>query len=320
MQTALNVGADVASKTVVVACAADTFMPRTVANENGALRAWLKSLPAGSRIGLESTGAYHELLADLAHAAGMTVYVLNPRDVKKYAEGVGQRGKTDRLDAQVIARYVAREHDQLHAYVAHSLAQRRLEQLLKRRSKLVALRVGLTQSWRGVAGVKAEVAAVAKAYARLLAQVDRLLKQLLTELPEIRVRVARVRTIPGYGALGGVAVAHALQQLPFTSAEAFIAHTGLDPRPRDSGDKRGRRRLSKRGPAELRATLHMCAMSASRTAAWGPYYQRQLAKGLSGTAALVILARKMARTAYSICRHNAVFDPTRLQSSTRHAP
>jgi transposase len=316
MQTGLNIGVDVASKSVMVACAAGSFAPRTVVNERGALRAWLKTMPTGSRIGLESTGAYHQLLADLAHAAGMTVYVLNPRDVKKYAEGVGQRGKTDRLDAEVIARYVAREHDQLHAYVPHSAAQRRLEQLLKRRSKLVTLQVALAQSWRGVTGVKREVAAVAKAYARLLAQVDRLLKQLLTELPEIRARMTRVRTIPGYGALGGVAVAHALQQLPFTSADAFIAHTGLDPRPRDSGDKRGRRRLSKRGPAELRATLHMCAMAASRTPAWRPYYDRQLAKGLSGTAALVVLARKMARTAYSICRNSAVFDPTRLQSST----
>ena len=316
MQTLLDVGVDVASRSVVVACAARSFAPRTVANEDAALRAWLKSLPAGSRIGLESTGSYHQLLADLAHAAGMTVYVLNPRDVKKYAGGVGQRGKTDRLDAEVIARYVAREGDKLHAYVPPSAAQRRMDQLLKRRGKLVALRTALTQSWRGVSGVKREVAAVAAAYARLLAQVDRLLNELLAELPELRVQAARVRTIPGYGALGSVAVAHALQRLPFSGAEAFIAHTGLDPQPRDSGDKRGRRRLSKRGPAELRALLHMCGMSASRTATWRPYYQQQLAKGLSGTAALVILARKMARTAFSICHNETAFNPARLQSGT----
>ena len=48
--------------------------------------------------------------------------------------------------------------------------------------------------------------------------------------------------------------------------------------------------------------MHTCAMSASRTPAWHPYYARQLAKGLSGTEALVILARKMARTAWAI--HN----------------
>src|SRR5574339_40705 len=89
-------------------------------------------------------------------AAGMTVYVLNPRDVKKYGEGVGRRGKTDRLDAEVIARYVAREHDQLHAYVPRSAAARHLEQLLKRRGKLVSARVGLTATWRDIPGVGKE--------------------------------------------------------------------------------------------------------------------------------------------------------------------
>src|SRR5947207_8169024 len=109
MQTPLDVGVDVASKKVVVACAARSFVPRTLANERGVLQAWLKELPARSRVGVEATGGYHQLLTELAHAAGLTVYVLNPRDVKKYAEGVGRRGKTDRLDAEVIARYVARE-------------------------------------------------------------------------------------------------------------------------------------------------------------------------------------------------------------------
>ena len=95
----------------------------------------------------------------------------------------------------------------------------------------------------------------------------------------------------------------------FSRVDAFIAHTGLDPRPRESGDTHGRRWISKRGPAALRAVMHMCAMSASRTATWRPYYERQLAKGLSGTAALVVLARKMARTAYGICRNHRAFDP-----------
>ncbi len=315
MQTPLDIGVDVASRHVVAACAARSFPPRKVANELGALRAWLSGVPRASRIGLEATGACHQLLADAAHAAGMTVYVLNPRDVKKYGEGVGRRGKTDRLDAEVIARYVAREHDQLHAYVPRSAAARRLEQLLKRRGKLINARVGLTATWRDIPGVGKEVAALKTAYARLLKRVDSLLGEAAAQVPEVKAASTRLRTVPGYGELGGLAVAHALQRLPFSDVDAFIAHTGLDPRPRDSGDMHGRRRLSKRGPPALRATMHMCAMSASRTPAWHPYYARQLAKGLSGTEALVILARKMARTAWAICKRETVFDPTKLLAS-----
>ena len=93
MQTPLDIGVDVASRHVVAACAARSFAPRKLPNELGALRAWLSGVPRASRIGLEATGACHQVLADAAHAAGMTVYVLNPRDVKKYGEGVGRRGK-----------------------------------------------------------------------------------------------------------------------------------------------------------------------------------------------------------------------------------
>jgi len=312
MQTLWDVGVDVSSKTVVAACAARSFAPRTLSNEPKALRRWLESLPAGTRVGVEATGSYHQLVADLGHAVGLTVYVLNPRDVKKYAEGVGRRGKTDRVDAEVIARCVAREHDRLHAYLPASPAQRHLEQLLKRRGKLVATRVALELGWSGVAGIKAELAGLLKAHARLLRQVDHLIAQAVAEQPEMQVRVRRLRAIPGYGALGSIMMAHALLRLPFTKVDAFIAHTGLDPRADDSGDKRGRRRLSKRGPAELRRVMHICAMSAANTKVWRPYYLAQRAKGLSGTAALVVLARKMARTAYGICKQQREFDPGRL--------
>jgi transposase len=315
MQTGLDIGIDVASKTLVAACAAGSFAPCTLRNERGALRKWLGELPEGSRIGMEATGSYHQLVADLAHAAGHCVYVLNARDVKKYAEGVGRRGKTDRVDAQIIARFIAREHDRLHVFAPLGEAQRHLEQLLKRRGKLVAARVALELGWSGVAGIKAELAALLKAHARLLRQVDTLIAQAVAAVPEVKARAERVRTIPGFGEVGSVTLAQALSHLPFTSADAFIAHTGLDPRPQDSGNRRGRRRLSKRGPPELRRVLHICAMSAASTKAWRPYYLAQRAKGLSGTAALVVLSRKMARTAYGICKRQVEFDPARISNA-----
>ena len=101
MQTFLNIGVDVAKDAVVVACAAQSFPAHSVANQRAPLLVWLKSLPAGSRIGLESTSSYHELLADLAHAQGYTVFLLNPLDTKHYARAMGNRAKTDRVDAEL---------------------------------------------------------------------------------------------------------------------------------------------------------------------------------------------------------------------------
>jgi transposase len=77
----------------------------------------------------------------------------------------------------------------------------------------------------------------------------------------------------------------------------------------------GKRRLSKRGPAELRRLLFNAAMAAARTRVWKPVYEHYRARGLPTTAALVILARKIARIAWSIHRYHTSFDPQRLKTS-----
>ena len=311
MQITLNLGADVDSRFIVVACAARSFAPQRITNDAKGIRTWLRSVPQGSRLGLESTGGYHERLADLAHAAGLQVFVLNPRDLRRYAQAIGQRGKTDWLDAEMIARYVAKEHTELHAYVPPSKEQRALAQLINRRGTLVAARGTVTQSLRGVSGVDAELSHLAVCFDRLLRQVEMLMQDALQAQPAAKQAATQVATIPGFGPLGSTCLGYTLTRLPYANSDAVIAQTGFDPRPQDSGQKQGRRRLSKRGPSEQRRVLFNCARAASRTKHWRPYYAAQLAKGLSSTAATVILARKMVRVAFAVVKQNQPFDPER---------
>ncbi|MDQ2963413.1 MAG: IS110 family transposase [Pseudomonadota bacterium] len=312
MQTMLNFGADVDSRYSVIACAESTWAPQRIAHERRAIQAWLRSVPPGSRLGLEATGGYQELLADLAHAAGLIVFVLNARDVRHYAQGLGRRGKTDRVDAEVIARYIAHEHAELHAYRPLTKEQRALERLLKRRAKLVAIKGALQQSLRGLPGVCQELTQVIARLDRLIVKLEALMQAALQTLPAAQRTAHQVATIPGFGTLAGTSLGHTFTRIPFAHVNAVIAHTGLDPRPHDSGQKHGRRRLSKRGPSEQRRMLFNCAMSAAKTKLWRPYYLAQRAKGLSSTAAIVILARKMVRVAFALYKHDQNFDPARL--------
>jgi transposase len=82
---------------------------------------------------MESTGIYHERLAETAHKLGFVIFVLNPKDVRHYAKGVGLRGKTDRVDAGLIARMVAREHEKLHRWIPLTSEQRQIDRLLASR-------------------------------------------------------------------------------------------------------------------------------------------------------------------------------------------
>ena len=70
--------------------------------------------------------------------------------------------------------------------------------------------------------------------------------------------------------------------------------------------------LTLRFRAELRRVLFTAAMSAVRTRAWKPIYEAYRHRGLASTAALVMIARRIARTAWSLERHNTVFMPERL--------
>jgi transposase len=315
----LNIGADVAKDEIVVACSEGSFPVRKVANQRPAVLTFLKGLPAGSRIGVESTGSYHELFADAAHQLGFLVFLLNPKDTRHYAKAVGLRGKTDRVDAELIARMIAHEYTKLHAWIPPTAQQRELDRLIKRRATLISLREAVAMSLHGLGGLADELKALRTRFNQLIARLDARVKALVEASPERKQNFTRMCTITGVGPVVGIALVNALERVPLKSADAFVAFTGLDPRPDDSGQHRGKRRLSKRGPAELRRLLYMAAMSAVKTKTWKPLYEHYRAKGLSSTATLVILARRIARTAWSMHTHKTTFDVERLtqQSSRR---
>jgi transposase len=311
MQTVLDVGVDVAKDQIMVACAQSSFATHPIPNRRTALLSWLCTLPAGSRVAMEATGDYHRTLADLAQGLGLVVYVLNPKDTRYYAKGLGRRAKTDRVDAELIARYIAHEHSGLHPYVPSTPQQRLLDQTLRRRANLVSMRVALLATTDELQGLETECQAAVERLTALIAALETRLKQLLETSQEQQQAVQRLRGIPGVGPIVSAALLAALQRLPFTTADAFVAYTGLDPRPCDSGKKIGRRKLSKRGPAYLRCLLFNAAMAGCGTKTWQSTYQRHRQRGLSTTQALVVLARKIARIAWSLYHHRVTFDPAK---------
>lgn len=161
-------------------------------------------------------------------------------------------------------------------------------------------------------GVQRDLEHVMGSLSRLIAKVETLMQRTLEKLPAAHQAAQQITTIPGFGVLSSTCLGHSFTRVPYSNSDAVVAQAGLDPRPHDSGKKQGRRRLSKRGPAEERRLLFNCAMSACKTKQWRPYYQAQRAKGLCSTAALNILARKMLRVAFALYKQHQAFDPSRI--------
>jgi len=309
MPSPIDVGVDVAMETLQIAHADSAAADARVANRRAPIRAWLAQLPPGSRIAMEATGRYHLLLAELAYAQGMIVYVLNPCDLRHYARAVGLRGKTDRVDARLILRYLVREGSALHPYVPPTPAQREIDQLLRRRATLVNAKTQLRLSLQGLALCASDLTVLLKRLDAMITKLEQRLRQLAQGQAEAQ---RRVESVLGIGPLLGVALTNTFARVPLRNSDAAVAFVGFDPRAKDSGQCIGRRRLSKRGPAELRRLLFNAARSASKTTLWRPLYQRYRDRGLSTTEATVILARKLVRIAFSIYHHGTTFDPARF--------
>jgi transposase len=110
-----------------------------------------------------------------------------------------------------------------------------------------------------------------------------------------------------------IALSDLFDRVTFDNPDKAVAFIGLDPRPGDSGDHRGKRHITKRGSSELRRLLNNAAMAAARTDLRKPDYGRSRQRGLAATEALCELARRLLRTAWAPDRHQQEFDPGRVR-------
>jgi transposase len=120
--------------------------------------------------------------------------------------------------------------------------------------------------------------------------------------------------IPGVGELTASAVASRLLSRHFPNPDAFVAYIGLDVAVRQSGKSVGRVKLTKQGDAELRRLLYMAAMAnlSCKTSVFKDQYRQLRGRGRSSTAALNIVARKIAHICWALHKYGGSFDPSRV--------
>ena len=298
----ITLGIDV-SKHELVICDWDTEQISTLENQASVIKCWLKSLCGPARIGIEPTSHYHLEVVEQAHALGIEVYLINPRQLAHYRVAVNVRNKTDPADAWLLARYLAHEGNSLRPFKPQCAKAQRLWSLLKRRATVVRTRSQLDQSFREST---LSIKALRREIQRLLDRIDKHIQALLRVLAWW-ADYQRCLSIPGIGPLNAAALVAVFHRGAFAGSDAFVAFIGFDVRLRESGKYRGKRKLTKCGESEIRRLLFCAAQPARCYALFENYYQQQLTKGLSKIAAKVILARKLARIAFTLLTNEQSF-------------
>jgi transposase len=301
----VNVGIDVSKDELVIA-RSDSDRLEPLPNRLTSIRRWLKTLPEGTKIALESTGIYHRKVAELAHQQGHQLFILDNYRLSKYRESIGERAKTDPSDARLILRYLRNEYEDLKPWVPPPAAYTRIQALQRRRARLVQMRVALNQTLQDLPELRTSARTLAKHLDRAELLIQKLLKDSLKEVGWWH-QAKLCMAVEGIGELTAMALANTFHRGHFKNSDAFIAFMGMDVRVRDSGKKIGRRKLTKKGDPELRRLLYNAAMAARKTATWACLYEQYLTQGLKPTQALIKLARKLARIAFSLMKNESTY-------------
>lgn len=259
---------------------------------------------------IEPTGRYSQEVARAAREAGRDVRLAPPKKAQLFLHSVQSRAKTDKLDAAGLALYGL--SCELAPYPLKSPMQEELDQLLLARKGLSQSRSELQARHDELPCAAAVLEPALAALTEQIKQVDRQIAA-LTKAPQLQA-VQELQKVPGIGPVTAATVVSRLTARSFSHPDQFVAYCGLDVRVRQSGKKSGQLGLSKQGEAELRRLLYLAAQASLR-AADSPFkvqYEREQAKGLSKTAALCAVARKLARLCWSLVTHGTSYDPQRV--------
>jgi transposase len=291
------IGIDVAKAELVVSIlpSAERF---TVANDERGVRTLVERLRAvgPTLIVLEATGGYELLGVTALAAAALPVLVVNPRQVRDFAKATGQLAKTDRIDADILARFADVVRPAVRAIPdaeAHEL-----EALLTRRRQLLEM----LQAERNRAGqvfgkgqrlVKKSLKAHIAYLERELRMTDTDLGDMIKASPVWRERDELLQSVPGVGPVLSRTLLADLPELGRLSRREIAKLVGVAPLSRDSGTMRGRR-FVQGGRATVRAVLYMAALVATkRNIVIRTFYLRLVAAGKPKKLALVACMRKL---------------------------
>jgi transposase len=282
----------------------------TVGNDKAGWSALIERL-AGLRlaaVGLEPSGGYERGVIRALLAAGLSVRRINPNRLRQFARARGALAKNDRLDARLIAEYVAIMPTRV---VHRDAAAERIAEVVTMRRQLCDEQVA----------VENQAAHLEDALLRRLAKrrlvrlkadlllLDKRLAEMVAAEPDLACRYERLTSMPGVGPVLAFSLIAWLPELGHMSRKQIAALVGLAPYDHDSGKLKGSRSIYG-GRRPVRNVLYMAALSAGRyNPALKAFRDRLAAAGKKPKVIIVAVMRKMITTLNAMLRDGAPWQP-----------
>ena len=273
------------------------------------LVAWLRAL-SPKLAAIEATGGYEVVVAAGLAGAGLPVVVVNPAQVRSFAQALGKRAKTDPIDAAVIAHFAEPTKPELRQMPDEMT--RLLADLVARRRQIVEMITAEGQRVRRISDNRLikSIARLRKALEKELAELDVLIADLVSGSTVWVEKEDLLASVPGVGKVIARTLIAELPELGSLDRRQIAALVGLAPWTRQSGQWRGKSFIGG-GRKSVRSSLFVGAMVAAR---YNPQLKRfrdkLVAAGKPKRLALVAVARKLITILNAILRGRRPWQPT----------
>ncbi len=264
---------------------------------------------------LEPTGKYHEALALALYEAGMTVVMVNPAQLRQFAQGLAVRTKTDGKDSLVLARYALQPERVIWQPAPAEVRQ--LQALIGRLETVeTELRRELNRREAAELGhdpqlVQGSIADAIEFWIGEQTKLQQAIDEHIDHHPGLKAERERLLSIPAVGPKTANRMLCVLSSRDFHSASQAAAFIGLTPVEHQSGSSiRGRPHLSKCGNARVRAALYMAAVVAIRhNPDVRALYERLLQRGKAKLSALCAAMRKLVHICFGVLKNQQDYRP-----------
>lgn len=264
----------------------------------------------------EPTGSYSSTLTKFCNIQNIKCFIINPKQFSNHSKALGQRVKSDKIDAQVLssAIHLARdgevkvpEYNQVVEDIKELMGYYKFtsKQRVKAINHLESLKAKDGNSY-AISGLKRTIDNHKKKETEIISQI----KSIIQSDEKLLQGYENITSIKGIGEISGISLLHLFIKYPKANQRQITSLAGVDPIDKSSGTSiQSKSRISKAGSKLYRGSLFMGVMIAIRyDDNFKAFFNRLISNGKHTTTAQIAVMRKMIITAHSLYKNNKTYN------------
>jgi transposase len=308
-QNKINVGVDT-GKTQLDIYIRPLDIYFTVTNNESGIKKAIKKLKKYTitRVIIEATGRLEQPFIMACAEANIPFVIANPVNIKRFAGAIGQKAKTDKLDAQLIAYFGEAIKPSLSSLKPEQM--RLMSDLLSRRRQLMDMQtMEKNRSQIMPKTISSLIKPILTALKNQIEKVDLKLQKLIDECDEYKEKNDIIQSVPGVGNVVAFNLLSDMPELGYVNNKEAASLVGVAPFNRESGAYQGKRMI-RGGRPKIRTAMYMAMMSAIQcNPKFKEIYQRMVAAGKPKKVAIIACIRKLVVIINSMVRDGVMWDP-----------